>query len=188
MRTSNAAHRVIILLEYLAERPTEGFSISELSRRLEISKATCHALVGSLIETHWLMRNPRSMLVTLGPAMFAVGARAVRYPRQFVEYARADMDYLSAKYGAQGVATVTVGDEIVVADTYGSPGAPGTAMHLGQRIPLRPPLGFIYVAWADEQEKGRTARLRQCGVRRGSRRHPKARILGRVGFRCSAIG
>lgn len=137
----------------MAERPTEGFSISELARRLDISKATCHALVGSLIESGWLMRNSRNMLVTLGPAMFAVGARAARHPRQFVEYARPDMEFLSHKYGALGGASVPVGDEIVITDIYGSPSSAGPIIHLGQRIPLRPPLGTIYLAWADEEER-----------------------------------
>jgi len=142
-----------MLLEYLAERPTEGFSISELSRRLEISKATCHALAGSLIEAGWLTRDPSNMLVTLGPAVFAAGARFMKSPREFTEYARPEMEFLSAKYAAQGVATIPVGDEIVVTDTFGSPGTSGISNHVGQRIPLRPPLGFIYVAWSDEEER-----------------------------------
>lgn len=153
VRTSNAADRVVTLLQYLAERPTEGFTISELSRRLEISKATCHALAGSLIEAGWLTRDPSNMHVTLGPAVFAAGARFMKSPGEFTEYARPEMEFLSAKYAAQGVATIPVGDEIVVTDTFGSPGAPGIANHVGQRIPLRPPLGFIYVAWSDEEER-----------------------------------
>jgi DNA-binding IclR family transcriptional regulator len=142
-------------LEFLAERPNESFSISELSRRLDISKATCHALVGSLVAARWVMRNPRDMLVRVGPALLAASAKTVEYPNYLAELARPDMDYLAQKYAAQGMVSLAVGSEIVIIETYDSGNGPRSTRQVGQRIPLRPPNGFVYLAWGQETLVGR---------------------------------
>lgn len=155
MRQSAAVDRVVAILGFLAERPTESFSISELSRRLEISKATCHAMVGSLITTGWAMRNPNDMLVRVGPALIAAGARTAGRSKQLADLVRPDMERLARTYTCQGLASVDIGSEIVVIDTYELANGAGMPVYVGQRMPLRPPHGFVYLAWGNNRLDGR---------------------------------
>jgi len=155
MRTSAAVDRVVAILQFLAERPTESFSIAELSRRLDISKATCHALIGSLIAAHWVMRNPRDMMVRVGPALVAAAAHTASRPRHLAELARTDMENLGRLYAAQGAASLAVGEEIVLIETYNPGNQAGTPMQVGNRVPLKPPNGFVYLAWGADVLAGR---------------------------------
>jgi len=155
VRTSAAVDRVVAILEFLAERPTESFSISELSRRLDISKATCHALIGSLIEAHWVMRNPRDKLVRVGPALIAAAALTAGRPRYLAELARADMEDLGQMYAAQGAASLAAGEEIVLIETYNPGNEAHAPMQVGNRVPLKPPNGFVYLAWGKDVLAGR---------------------------------
>jgi DNA-binding IclR family transcriptional regulator len=61
------------------------------------------------------------------------------------------MEELAATLGAQVVATSTVGDEMVLLATAGRPGPMWLAFTVGQRVPLAPPLGTVFLAWAGPQ-------------------------------------
>lgn len=152
-RSSSSVDRVASLLNFLAAHPSDSFSISELGRRLDISKATCHALVGSLLNAGFVRRDPRERRISVGPALIAIGVAAAGKPKELVEYASDEMKFLASKYDAQCGATMAVGDEIVVLETFGSPASLATSLHVGQRLPHRPPLGAIYVAWAPPEER-----------------------------------
>ena len=46
------------VLDFLAGRPEERFGVSELARRLELSKPTCLGIVTSLAGAGYLVRDP----------------------------------------------------------------------------------------------------------------------------------
>ena len=67
------------------------------------------------------------------------------------------MEELAAHLGAQVVASSTVGDEMVLLATTGRPGPMWLAFTVGQRVPLAPPLGTVFLAWAGPDAVERVA-------------------------------
>lgn len=153
--SSASVDRVATLMTYLAAHPDESFSVTELGRRLGISKATCHALVMSLAEWGFVLRNPVDKQIRLGPALVALGVRAAAGRTGPVELAGEEMRFLASRYDAQCSATVAMGEDIVVMATHGDPAGRDGALQAGQRLPLRPPFGGVHIAWAPAQDQSR---------------------------------
>ncbi len=61
------------LLEAFLDGPEEC-GISELSRRIDLSKSTVHRLVATLVEAGWLDRNPATDKYRLGLRLFELGS------------------------------------------------------------------------------------------------------------------
>src|SRR6516165_107682 len=73
-----AVERAIEILDFLTTHPGRGFTLSELSRRLGISKATTHAILARLTDRALLARNPDTLEYRLGPALVPMGSVAER--------------------------------------------------------------------------------------------------------------
>ena len=71
-RPAPGVERVVAVLNFLAAHPDESFTLSELARRLDLNKATCHALLMPLTQAGYLLRHPTRMNYTLGPALDGV--------------------------------------------------------------------------------------------------------------------
>jgi DNA-binding IclR family transcriptional regulator len=142
---------VVTVIDFLASHPGQSFGLSELARALHLSKATAHGLCATLTESGWLLRHPVDKTYTLGPALIAAGHAAGARQLDLVDHARPEMEELAATLGAQVVATSTVGDEMVLLATAGRPGPMWLAFTVGQRVPLAPPLGTVFLAWAGPQ-------------------------------------
>jgi DNA-binding IclR family transcriptional regulator len=139
---------VVTVIDFLASHPGESFGLSELSRALGMSKATAHGVCATLTESGWLLRHPVDKTYTLGPALIAAGHAAGARQLDLVDHARPEMEELAAQLGAQVVASSTVGDEMVLLATAGRPGPMWLTFTVGQRVPLAPPLGTVFLAWA----------------------------------------
>ena len=68
-RPAPGADRVVRVLDFLAAHPDDRFTLSELARRLELNKATAHALLVTLTDSGYLLRHPTDMTYSLGPAL-----------------------------------------------------------------------------------------------------------------------
>ncbi len=155
-RRSPAVERTVAVLNHLASRPTEEFTLSELARALDLNKATAHALLATLADEGWVIRDPDSLAYCLGPALIAVGA-AARQTYPAARLAERPMAELSADLDLQCLASQALvredgGDEIVILAATGSRRPMGIDIQPGQRMPLRPPLGSVFVAWAGGDE------------------------------------
>ena len=53
-RTSPPTERVVAILDFLAQHPHDRFGLSELARRLDLSKPTCLGIVTTLTEAGYL--------------------------------------------------------------------------------------------------------------------------------------
>lgn len=148
MARSPSAERVVTVIDFLASHPGESFGLSELSRVLGMSKATAHGVCATLTESGWLLRHPVDKTFTLGPALIAAGHAAGARQLDLVDHARPEMEELATQLGAQVVASSTVGDEMVLLATAGRPGPMWLTFTVGQRVPLAPPLGTVFLAWA----------------------------------------
>ena len=99
-------------------------------------------------ESGLVRRHPRTRAYTLGPALIALGAAARRGYR-VVEDARPEMERLSGDLGLGCLASARVGDDMVMLAVTGPPQPFGSRVQVGERVPIAPPLGLAFIAWAD---------------------------------------
>jgi DNA-binding IclR family transcriptional regulator len=148
-RGSPSVDRVVSILTLLASAPERSFTLADIVRYTELSKATCHAVLASLVETRWLLRHPAGPSYRLGPGLIAMGESARRgYPE--LPYAQDVMRELGTELGFECLASAVVGSEIVILGKSGVPVPLSVTAAIGQRVPLVPPLATVFFAWSDE--------------------------------------
>ncbi len=138
--------RVVRVLEALRLAADGGLRYAELAQAADVSQATCHAILATLTDAGYVVRDPASRAYSLGPALLGLGDAAERsFPE--VQLARAELDALAIETGLRCHAAKVVDDAITVVAVAGAtdvddPIRPGT------RIPFAPPFGAIHVAWS----------------------------------------
>jgi len=138
------------VLNYLTAHPGVSFTLSELSSALDVNAASLSALLLALTDAGYLSRHPRRKTYTLGPAGVALGhAAAQQYPA--IDAAGPEMREL-AKLGNECVGTVATAGEILFVAIEGHPGATSREAWVGQRIPMVPPFGQVFIAWSSRGE------------------------------------
>jgi DNA-binding IclR family transcriptional regulator len=150
-RSAPGAERAVAVLDFLAAHPDETFTLSELARRVDLNKATAHALLTTLADAGYLLRNPTRLTYQLGPALIALG-HAAESRFEAVDFAREEMRLLSEELGLECLATAAVGEEMVILARSGMPRGVEASVQPGQRLPLVPPLGSVFMAWAELDE------------------------------------
>jgi len=148
-RRAPAVERAVAVLNLLAAHPQQRFTLSEIARDLTLNKATLHAILGALTDEGYLVRDPAVKSYALGPALVALGNSAVStYPA--AECAVPEMRALTDELALDCVASAAISDEIVILARAGVPRPFGVYIQAGQRLPLAPPLGAVFVAWSDD--------------------------------------
>jgi DNA-binding IclR family transcriptional regulator len=143
--------RSLAVLNFMAAHPDDKFTLSELARNLDLNKATLHAILSALADAGYLVRDSAEKSYGLGPALIAVGNAAVSaFP--VVDYAVPEMQALTDDLGLMCVASAAIHGEIVILARTGMPRPFGVYVQPGQRLPLIPPLGAVFVAWQGERE------------------------------------
>lgn len=150
MKPAPAVVRAMSVLNYLTAHPGVSFSLSELSSALDVNAASLSALLLALSDAGYVTRHPRRKTYTLGPAGVALGhAAAQQHPA--IEAAESEMREL-ARLGNECVGTVATAGEILFVAIEGHPGAKSREAWIGQRIPMLPPFGQVFVAWSSKAE------------------------------------
>ena len=150
-RRTPAVDRTVAVLNHLAAKPRERFTLSELARDLDLNKATAHALLSTMVEAGYLVRHEDDKSYALGPALIAIGnAAAEAYPA--ASLVQEPMDRLSREFDLECVASTAIAGEIVILATSGTPRPLGINVQPGLRLPLVPPLGTVFVAWSGSRE------------------------------------
>jgi DNA-binding IclR family transcriptional regulator len=145
-RRSPPTERVIRLLDLLALHPSEGLSLSELARRLGISKATGLGITGALTNAGYLMRDEDAKTYTLGPALLGLG-RAASEAFTSLALARSEIRRLNQELGLAASVATLVDDKIMLLDRTGPHGELDRMLQPGQRYPYTPPSGLVLAAW-----------------------------------------
>lgn len=159
-RPAPAVERTTAVLDFLAAHPSEPWSLSELSRRLDLNKATAHSLLSALTDAGYLVRHPSRKDYALGPALIGVGRAALeQFP--VVDFARPEMRRLADELSLECLASAAVAGEMVILERAGTPRPLGVSVALGQRLPIVPPFGTAFVAWETPDAVGRW--LRRAG-------------------------
>lgn len=150
-RASPPTDRVVGILDFLAGRPGERFGVSELARRVGVSKPTCLGIVTSLTDAGYLVRDPADKTYRLGPSLITLGHRAQESMR-VSPAAREQLRRLSSRFDATAALSAVVDDRITLLDLVAPAGArPG--VEVGQSYPFAPPVGLMFVLWDDEAER-----------------------------------
>jgi DNA-binding IclR family transcriptional regulator len=146
---SQPVERAIQILDFLSAHPTRGFTLSELSRRLKMSKATAHGVLKTLTDRALVLRSPESAEFRPGPALISMGAVADRvFPA--AAYARREAAQLASDWDAECIIVMPAGDELYILGRLGVPGPLTMSYFEGQRYPWAPPTGTIVLAWASD--------------------------------------
>jgi DNA-binding IclR family transcriptional regulator len=146
-RRAPAVERSTAVLNLLAAHPGRKFTLSEIARELDINKATLHAILNALTEAGYLVRDTAAKSYGLGPVLIAVGNAALS-THPAADTAVPEMQSLSEELHLDVVASTVIHDEIVILEYSGTPRPFGVYVQAGQRIPLTPPIGTVFVAWS----------------------------------------
>jgi DNA-binding IclR family transcriptional regulator len=146
-RSSPPTERVVAVLDFLAGHPHDRFGVSELARRLGLSKPTCLGIVTTLADSDYLVRDAGDKTYRLGPALISLGHTAQESLR-VDPAARAELRRLSAISGTTAALSAVIDDRITVLDLVGPPGA-DVGVRVGQSYPFAPPVGLMFVLWDD---------------------------------------
>jgi DNA-binding IclR family transcriptional regulator len=149
-RRAPAVERSIAVLNYLASRPDDRFTLSEIARATDLNKATLHAILGALTESGFVLREEERKTYGLGPALVALGGAAVE-ANPAVQLAIPHMEGLSNELGLDCVASTAIEEQIVILARTSSRRPFGIMVEPGQRLPMSPPLGTVFVAWSQQE-------------------------------------
>ena len=109
---SPTAARVVEILDYLAQRPTDAFTTSQLARALEQNRTTCQAALLSLEAAGWVRRNP-DKAYSLGSSAIVAGQAALA-GLPFLSDVEDELQDLHAEFGVEAVASISSEDQMVV--------------------------------------------------------------------------
>src|SRR5215217_2511448 len=147
-RASPPTERVVRILDFLAGRPEGRFGLSELARRVGLSKPTCLGIVTSLTDAGYLVRDATDKTYRLGPSLITLGHKAQESMR-VSPAAREELRRLSARFGVTAALSGVIDDRITLLELVAPAGArPG--VEVGQSYPFAPPVGLMFVLWDDE--------------------------------------
>lgn len=146
--TSPPTERAIRIVELLAADGAGALSLTQISRTLQISRPTCHAILATLTEHRWAVRDAQTNGYSLGPAVVALTRNPGQRPYQ---------QALRELHTATGVPVFVArreADTIAVIEAAGD-ASRGPALQPGFRLPLVAPFGRDFVAWADAGDQQR---------------------------------
>ncbi len=147
-RPAPAASRAVQILDLLVTHPAERFTLSELVRRTGMSLGSAHAVLAVLEQGGHVTRHPTTKAYSLGPAMVVAGVVALEH-HPGIDAGRKLIVPLAADLGTEVVLTARTVDEIIFVARAGEPTPSGPAIREGERVPLVPPFGAVFMAWAD---------------------------------------
>lgn len=130
---TRAVQRVLSLLRAF-ERGGPGLSLTELSTRVGLSKATAHRMLSVLEQEGFVVRSAETAEFQLGPAMIVLGARALQ-AIDLRAVARPHLRSLAEVTGADATLETLVGAEVLILDEEKGRGLMGIASEVGTRWP-----------------------------------------------------
>lgn len=143
---SPAVQRAGQVLWYLAEHPSETHTVAQLSRILNIPRATCDSILQALTAQGFVSRREREMGYELGASCLAL-ATAAQAANTVLSVANQQANQLARDLGACVVVSTVIAGEARAVAVFDR--APSTMLRarVGQAIPLAPPFGVVFVAW-----------------------------------------
>jgi DNA-binding IclR family transcriptional regulator len=143
--------RVVAILNFFGDHPTQAFKMVDIVRALKLNRATCHSILTGLAEAGYLYRTVDKTYV-LGGTLARIGRLADKNLSQF-QVAEAEIRALADEYDTICAVLVKDGLDAVVRSRAISRSHIGWNMpELGLRMTARPPLGGIFHAWQPDSD------------------------------------
>jgi DNA-binding IclR family transcriptional regulator len=152
-RAALAATRSLDILDYLAANPSQGHTLTELARNLGVNASSMHSILAVMADAGYVVRHPVHKTYRLGPVAAAVGQAAVLQD-PIIELAVDEVARLTHDFDMESVVLTSVGEEMVVVARSGPPTGRFLSF-IGQRWKHEPPMGSVFVAWADDDARER---------------------------------
>lgn len=152
-RAALAATRSLDILDYLAANPSQGHTLTELARNLDVNASSMHGILAVMVDAGYVVRHPVHKTYRLGPVAAAVGQAAILQD-PILELAVDEIAHLTRDFDVESVVLNAVGEEMIVVARSGPPTGRFLSF-VGQRWRHEPPMGSVFVAWAGDEARGR---------------------------------
>ena len=146
-RPSPQTDRVVAVLDLLSDDADRGATTSEIARRLDVNRASCVHMLAALERASYVVRDPRDKRFHLGPGLIAPGTLAARrFP--LLGGVQDELRELTRTVGQPCVAFTADGTYARVVHYTWNMQQPAPALEVGDLVPMRPPLGSVFMAWS----------------------------------------
>jgi DNA-binding IclR family transcriptional regulator len=145
-----ALDRTMQILEVLRRHTSEPLTLSDIARATGIHKATVSSTLTTMA-SYDLVRRDDALRYSIGGGFVRLGHAFARQYPQFV-HGREEIVRLVASTGLSCAAIARDGEDLVVLDMLGNSQPAHLYMRIGTRVPLVPPVGTIFKAWAKPDE------------------------------------
>jgi DNA-binding IclR family transcriptional regulator len=148
---SQPTARALAILDLLMANPTQAFGLTEMTRRLNLNKATCHAILTTMANYGFLVQHPKTKAYRLGPSIIAAGNAAfAQFP--VLEYARPELESLqndlNIGFGVTGRSKL---HQVLLA-LYGHATPLIDSFQLGLRLPNTAPIAACFTSFCPAGE------------------------------------
>lgn len=137
--------RAVAVLNFLGGHAGQAFTLTEISKSLRISSATCHNLLGALAEAGYVYRTAAKTYV-LGPAVSRLAEGSLA-PELLMQVVRPEMRQLADEFDVVCSVFFLDGERIIIREraaalshiAWNAPGLPV--------LSLTAPIGNLFFAW-----------------------------------------
>lgn len=144
---SQPTARALAILDLLMANPHQAFGLTEMTRRLNLNKATCHAILTTMSNYGFLVQHPKTKAYRLGPSIIAAGNAAfAQFP--VLEYARPELESLQNDLGIGFAVTGRSKMHMVLLALYGRAAPLIDSFQLGLRLPNTAPVAACFTAFS----------------------------------------
>ena len=148
---SQPTARALAILDLLMANPQQAFGLTEMTRRLNLNKATCHAILTTMANYGFLVQHPKTKAYRLGPSIIAAGNAAfAQFP--VLEYARPELESLKSDLNIGFGVTARSKMHMVLLALYGSASPLIDSFQLGLRLPNTAPVAACFTAFSPAKE------------------------------------
>ena len=148
---SQPTARALAILDLLMANPTQAFGLTEMTRRLDLNKATCHAILTTMANYGFLVQHPQTKAYRLGPSIIAAGNAAfAQFP--VLEYARPELEALQSDLNIGFAVTGRSKLHQVLLALYGHATPLIDSFQLGLRLPNTAPVAACFTAFSPARE------------------------------------
>ncbi len=148
---SQPTARALAILDLLMANPSQSFGLTEMTRRLNLNKATCHAILTTMANYGFLVQHPQTKAYRLGPSIIAAGNAAfAQFP--VLEYARPELEGLQHDLKIGFAVTGRSKLHQVLLALYGHATGLIDSFQLGLRLPNTAPVAACFIAFSPARE------------------------------------
>jgi DNA-binding IclR family transcriptional regulator len=150
-RRALSAGRALKVLDFLAAHPSDGHTLSGISRGIDVNSSSLYSVLNELEAGGYVSRDPRTKAYRLGFSVFAVGHAALAQ-QPVIELARERTAELARGLRLECLTGAIVGAEVVIVAEAGSPELLHLRPRIGQRLPNSPSMSALAAAYASAEE------------------------------------